>query len=134
MSTTTILYDDRVTEGIAAAVDDQHLWISNADLPKTTGWELKAEGLCRADACVRAQTAWTDSADRIDLAAFAAYMAKPMIRDGQAFAFGEAVSTRRDALFSLEAPNFTLPDIDGKQHALTDFRGKKVFMYSWGSY
>ena len=52
MSTTTILYDDRVTEGIAAAVDDQHLWISNADLPKTTGWELKAEGLCRGDACV----------------------------------------------------------------------------------
>ena len=134
MSTTTILYDDRVTEGIAAAVDDQHLWISKADLPKTTGWELKAEGLCRGDACVRAQAAWTDSADRIDLAAFAAYMGKPMIRDGQAFAFGEAVSTHRDTLFSLEAPDFTLPDIDGKLHALADFRGKKVFMYSWGSY
>ena len=134
MSKTTILYDDRVTESVNAALDDQHLWLTPADLQQATGWQLKAEGLCRGDACVRTQDAWTDSAGRVDLAAFAAYMGQPMIRDDQACAFGEAVSTRRDALFSLTAPDFTLPDIDGTLHTLADFRGKKVFMYSWGSY
>ncbi len=134
MSNTTILYDDRVSEGINAALDGEHLWLTAADLQRATGWKLEPEGLCRGDACVRTQPAWSDGSGRVDLAAFAAYMGQPTLRDGDAIAFGEALSTRRDSLFSLEAPDFTLPDIDGKLHSLSDFRGKKVFMYSWGSY
>ncbi len=134
MSSTTILYDDRVTESVNALSSDAHLWLTPADLTKATGWKLETAGLCRGDACVRTQPAWTDSNGRVDLAAFAAYMGQPVIRDDNAVAFGESLSTRRDSLFSLEAPDFTLPDIDGKLHSLSDFRGKKVFMYSWGSY
>lgn len=131
---TTILYDDRVSEGIDARADGAHLWLSGADLTRATGWKVEPEGLCRGDACVRTQAAWTDGQGRVDLAAFATYMGQPMLRDGEAVAFGESLSNRRDSLFSLEAPDFTLPDIDGKLHKLSDFRGKKVFMYSWGSY
>jgi len=134
MSTTTILYDDRVTEGVNAALDGDHLWLTPADLHKASGWKLESEGLCRGDACVRTQPDWTDNAGRVDLAAFARHMGQPVIRDDNAVAFGESLSSRRDSLFSLEAPDFTLPDIDGKLHKLSDFRGKKVFMYSWGSY
>lgn len=134
MSNTTILYDDRVCEGVDALADGGHLWLNPADLSKATGWKVEPEGLCRGDACVRTQAAWTDGNGRVDLAAFTRHMGQPMIRDGQAVAFGESLSNRRDSLFSLEAPDFSLPDIDGKLHALSDFRGKKVFMYSWGSY
>ncbi|MCC7122956.1 MAG: redoxin domain-containing protein [Gammaproteobacteria bacterium] len=37
-------------------------------------------------------------------------------------------------MMSLEAPDFTLPDLDGRLHSLSDYRGKKVFLFSWGSY
>ena len=29
-------------------------------------------------------------------------------------------------LTSLDAPDFSLPDLDGKMHSLSDYRGKKV--------
>ena len=43
---------------------------------------------------------------------------------------GEGASNRNHALLSLEAPNFTLADIDGTFHSLTDFRGNRVFASS----
>lgn len=136
MSATTILYDNRVTEGLNALVDGEHLWLSPTDLGAATGWKLETEGLCRGDACVRTEAAWLDNEGRVDLAAFAHHMGQPATREEAhgAWAFGESVNTRRDALFSLQAPDFTLPDIDGQMHSLSDYRGKKVFLYSWGSY
>lgn len=133
MTNTTLLYDDRVTENVAAMREGQHLWLTPADMQAATGWKLETEGLCRGDACVRVQPTWTKDG-KVDLAAFARHMGQPMLEDGNAIAFGESVGTRHDALFSLEAPDFTLPDLDGKLHSLSDFRGKKVFMFSWGSY
>lgn len=136
MSVSTILYDDRVTEGLAAQVDGEHLWLSPAEMARATGWKLETAGLCKGAACVRTDAAWVDAGGRIDLAAFARHMGQPVTREESAgaWAFGESVSARRDARFSLLAPDFTLPDIDGKLHSLSDYRGKKVFMYSWGSY
>lgn len=136
MRVSTILYDDRVTEGVNAEVDGEHLWLSPAELARATGWKLETEGLCRGDACVRADAGWVDAKGRMDLAAFARHMGQPVTREDTAgaWAFGESVKARRDALFSLMAPDFTLPDIDGTLHSLSDYRGKKVFLFSWGSY
>ena len=132
----TILYDDRVTDVASAKVEQEQLWLSPQDLSAATGWKLETEGLCKGAACVRTDQSWVNAAGQVDLCAFANHMGQPAVRDDaqHAWAFGESVSTRRDALFSLAAPNFTLPDIDGKMHSLSDYRGKKVFMYSWGSY
>jgi hypothetical protein len=47
---------------------------------------------------------------------------------------GEAAADRSTQLESLEAPDFTLPDITGKLHSLSDFRGKKVFLATWASW
>lgn len=33
-----------------------------------------------------------------------------------------------------EAPNFTLTDIDGKAHSLSDYEGKKVYVKFWASW
>ena len=32
------------------------------------------------------------------------------------------------------APEFTLPDLEGAPRSLRDFRGKKTFLYVWGSW
>ncbi len=33
-----------------------------------------------------------------------------------------------------EAPNFTLADMDGEQHSLSDFRGRTVMLNFWGTW
>jgi hypothetical protein len=136
MSATTILYGDRVTEVADARVEGDHLWLRPQDLNKATGWKLETEGLCKDAACVRTDQMWLDKEGRVDLGAFARYMGQPIVREDAAgaWAFGESVNARRDSMFSLDAPDFTLPDIDGKLHSLADFRGKKVLLFSWGSY
>lgn len=134
MAATTLLYDERVTTLPAAEVKGEALWLTAADLRSATGWKLETEGLCRGDACVRVDAAWRDGAGRIDLSAFARHMGQPITRDDTVWAFGASVNTRHDALFSLDAPDFSLPDLDGVMHALSDYRGKKVFLHSWGSY
>jgi len=37
-------------------------------------------------------------------------------------------------LESLEAPDFELPDLDGKRRRLTEFRGKKVLLHAFASW
>jgi hypothetical protein len=134
MHPSTILYDDRTTGGLPAVVAGEQLWLAKDDLATATGWKLEPEGLCRGDACVRTDPAWLDAESRVDLAAFAGYLGQPAIREGDTWAFGEPVNEVRDQLLSLQAPDFTLPDLDGRLHSLSDFRGKKVFLFSWGSY
>jgi len=47
---------------------------------------------------------------------------------------GESAADRGRRLESLEAPDFTLPDIEGQPHSLSDFRGQKVLLATWASW
>ena len=134
MNATVIIYDERVTPLATAETCGESLWLSATDMQAATGWKLETAGLCRGDACVRVDNAWCDADGRIDLMAFARHMGQPVTRDDNVVAFGESVNVRNAALFSLEAPDFSLPDLDGVMHSLSDYRGKKVFLHSWGSY
>ena len=134
MNATVIIYDERVTPLATAETCGESLWLSATDMQAATGWKLETAGLCRGDACVRVDNAWCDADGRIDLMAFARHMGQPVTRDDDVVAFGESVNVRNAALFSLEAPDFSLPDLDGVMHSLSDYRGKKVFLHSWGSY
>jgi hypothetical protein len=131
-----IIYEDRGAHPLddGAHADGAHLWISAEDLELATGWCAKPEGLCRGDACVPLPPdgTWTDGEGRIDLAAFAQRESRPVLRDDEhgIWAFGP----RRQAESETVAPDFTLPDIDGEMHSLSDYRGRKVFLYTWGSY
>lgn len=37
-------------------------------------------------------------------------------------------------LASLEAPDFTLPDLDGRPHSLSDYRGQKILLAAYASW
>jgi AhpC/TSA family len=134
----TVLWDDRVIVADEAVEDGEHLWLSAADLEAATGWVLKPVGLCQDDACVPLPRdgSWSDGAGRVDLAAFAARFNRPIVRDQDhsIWAFGSRASGQQSDTDSIDAPDFTLPDVDGELHSLSDYRGKKVLILSWGSY
>jgi AhpC/TSA family len=138
----TIVYDDVAIKVNVAHEDAGQLWTTTPDLKRATGFELKPQGVCREELCFplpkarKAEFVRKDSgATWFNLTAFAQLVHQPVAHD-QALAtwyFGLR-SDQRQGLASLRAPNFTLPDMDGKMHSLSDFRGKKVFLVTWASW
>ena len=115
------------------------LWLKAPDLERITGWQLKAEGLCQGDVCVPLPANTTThfvQDDRINVSAFWELLGKPTAASaaGDVWALGEDAQSRNDALLSLEAPDFTLPDFTGKLHSLTDFRRQRVLLITWASW
>jgi len=138
----TIVYDDVATEVTNATADAAQLWISTADLTRATHFELKPQGVCRDQLCFPVPKSRASEFVRKDsgttlfnLSAFALLVNQPVAHD-------EALSTwyfglrsdQREGLSSLQAPDFTLPDMAGKMHSLSDFHGKKVLLVTWASW
>lgn len=138
----TIVYDDVATNINPADEETGQLWVTTADLTRATGFEMKPQGVCRAELCfplpkARKQEFLRKSVGKqwFNLLAFADLVHQPVAHD-EALAtwyFGLR-SDQRQILTSLEAPDFTLQDMDGKPHSLHDFRGKKVFLITWASW
>jgi len=128
-------------ENIAADADpaSDALWMAPADLERALGWTLKPEGLCRGSVCLplRApEAARYVRPEAIDVAGLWRQLSKPVRRSADAtlWLFGETASARSAALESLEAPEFTLPDLSGRPHSLVDYRGRKVLLATWASW
>jgi hypothetical protein len=134
----TVIFEDIPFEAASAMTAGDDLWLSPADLVAATGWERRPQGLCHGDRCVpippAREAAFVDRDGRVNLAEFARYLQAPVVHDAEVWFFGEPAATRRDALRSLEAPDFRLPDLDGRRHSLSDYRGKKVLLLSWASW
>lgn len=111
------------------------LWMSAADAEKVTGWTLKPEGMCRAERCVPLPAAAVKGSD-VDVAAFWTRLGGPVVgsEDGEVWALGAPAAERNAALEGLEAPDFTLPDVDGTLRTLSQLRGRKVFLATWASW
>ena len=111
------------------------LWMSAADAEKVTGWTLKPEGMCRDERCVPLPAAAVKGTE-VDVEAFWQKLGGPVIasQEGDAWALGAPADERNAALEGLQAPDFTLPDVDGKPRTLSELRGKKVFLATWASW
>jgi len=107
------------------------------DLQRSLGWSLKDEGLCRGDVCVpvRDREALIDDG-AIGLSSFAQILGRPLVVDVEesVAALGTPARERSEAMYGLDAPDFTLPDLDGKQHSLSDHRGSKVLLIAHASW
>jgi hypothetical protein len=138
----TIVYDDVATEVASADTDGGQLWITTADLTRATHFELKPQGVCRDQLCFPVPKARasefvrkSSGATLFNLLAFAQLVNQPVAHDeAQSTWYFGLRSDQRQGLASLRAPNFTLPDMAGRLHSLSDFRGKKVLLVTWASW
>jgi len=138
----TIVYDDAVSEVLSSSDDPNQLWITTADLTRATRFELKPQGVCQAKLCFPIPKARKQGFLRknsgqnwFNLTAFAQLVQQPVAHDAalSTWYFGLRAD-QRQTLSSLQAPDFTLPDVNGKMHSLSDFKGKKVFLVTWASW
>jgi hypothetical protein len=138
-----VIYNGVPTEVTVLPVPSEDLWITMKDLKRATGFVVKPQGVCRDELCFpipakrkadfisrRGGVSW------FNLTAFAALVKQPLARDQKngVWYFGKREDERGTHLASLKAPDFTLPDVNGKMHSLADYRGKKVLLITWASW
>jgi hypothetical protein len=102
-----------------------------------TGWQLKPEGLCIDQTCVAVRdTKSLTNQTQIDLVEFARITNQNIVVDQERkiAALGEHADTRSEAMATLDAPDFTLPDIHGKQVSFSDFNRRKRLLLAWSSW
>lgn len=151
----TVLHEQRETTLPAAADSNagnaggEDLWLTAAEVEAATGWAWKPEGLCRGDVCVPLPRAATRSSgtdvaaasglqrgERLNLAALWRHTGQPVAHDAASgtWALGTGAVQRGAGLESLEAPEFELPDLEGRPHRLSDWRDRKIFLVTWASW
>jgi hypothetical protein len=144
---TTIVYDDAATDLASPREEADQLWITTADLKRATRFEVKPQGVCRDELCFPLPKAKQEAFIQKDagqskssltwfnMTAFAQLVHQPVAHDAtlSTWYFGLRADQRQQ-LNSLQAPDFTLPDLQGKLHRLSDFRGKKILLVTWASW
>jgi len=139
----TVLWGETATDVDPPPDASPDLWVTTTDLTRATGFVLKPQGVCREELCVpipKARKAEFLSArpkaTRFNLSAFARLLKQPVAFDAavRVWYFGPRPDEQGAVLASLRAPDFTLPDMEGKRHSLADFRGKKVLLVTWASW
>ena len=71
-----------------------------------------------------------------DLTAFARHIGQPYVHDARhrVWSFGPPPQEWERRGRTGPAPDFTLPDLDGRLRSLSDFRGTRVFLVTWASW
>jgi peroxiredoxin len=136
---TRVIHDSKETGLVRARAEGDALWLDRDELGRATGWLWKPAGLCRDDTCMpvpRHTNRPLVEGDRLDAAGLWRYAGWPVARSraSDLWVLGEGASRRASALSSLEAPDFTLPDLEGRLHRLSDYRGRRVFLVTWASW
>jgi hypothetical protein len=135
----TVIHGEQQTEIAGARVVGDALWLSSADVERAAGWTLTPDGFCRDNACIPMpfgrEAALVDG-DAIDIVGLWRYMGHPVVRNAarSVWVLGTSAGERADALRTLMAPDFALADFEGRRHALSDYRGKKVLLVTWASW
>lgn len=143
LTPSTVLYDQRATPLAHSLSRGDDLWLTLPDLRAATDWELKPEGVCRGELCVpipegdsplfiqqEGEESW------FNLTAFARSIEQPYAHDARhnVWMFGPQGLEWRQRSMSVSAPDFTLPDLDGKLSSLSDFLGSKVVLVCWATW
>jgi AhpC/TSA family protein len=143
--TITLLYADRPPSRVAAVAEGENLWLGAEALTTATGWTLTPDGFRQGERHVRLPHGRAHELTRkgtrpdvpdVNVLGLARLLDQPVLRDEAhgVWCIAEAAPARRAAMQSLRAPDFTLPDLDGRPHSLADYRGRKVFLVSWASW
>jgi hypothetical protein len=129
---------DQVTEVAATADPDRDTFlIDPATLHDALGWELGPNGLCGGDICIPVRLEnEVRVGDLLDLSAVIAVLRQPAVVDIDAGIVAVALPAelRRRALDDLDAPGFTLPDLDGVPHPLEKWSDRKKLLVTFSSW
>lgn len=134
--TFTLLADGDVTQ-LPAQIAGGSVRVTAESVSSTLGWELKPQGLCKGEICIPVRDrAELVSGDGVDLLALARLLGQPLALDLEEAAgcLGTSPAERATRLSSLDAPEFTLPDLDGRPHSLAQQRGRKVLLVAYASW
>ena len=132
----TILDDDRAVE-IPARLTGDRVLLDPAALKDGLGWEMHDGLLCSDAMCIPVADEGALVGDGgIDLEGFAHTLDRALAVDVEEHAafLGGSARERSQALASQQAPDFTLPDLEGRPHSLGEQRGKKVLLVVWASW
>ena len=102
------------------------------ELCQRSGWELKPQGLCKADRCVPLPEA--ERGDRIDARVLADRLGMALVHDSDHGLWALGHESAGCALASAELPDITLPDRHGRPFSLRSLRGRKVLLVVWASW
>jgi len=122
---------------VPATLDHGRVRLSADALRTALGWELKPQGLCKDERCIPLRGRKDLATDAgVDLAAVAELLSRPLALDldERVACLGASAVERSAQLASLQAPDFTLPDLNGTRHSLSDYRGKKVLLVAYASW
>jgi hypothetical protein len=139
----TIIYDGVFTHVNVNAEPSNDLWITSSDLKQATRFVIKPQGVCREELCFplpkNRKASFVKQHGRVtwfNLSEFARLIKQPIAIDPKngVWYFGPRPAEQNGYLTSLQAPDFTLPDMNGRLHSLTNLRGKKVLLVTWASW
>jgi hypothetical protein len=106
-------------------------------LEQALGLHVEGDTLCSDAMCIPVPDGEPLVADDgVDLATLARVLDRPLAVDVEERAayLGVPAGERRRVLASLTAPDFTLPDLAGRMHSLSEQRGRKVLLVAWASW
>ena len=122
---------------VTATVTDETIYLEPEALQASLGWERKPEGLCRDEICVPVPDGFgLESGLGVDVGKVAQLLKRPFAHNlaERAAYLGVSAQNRAEALASLQAPDFTLPALDGTMHTLSNYRGQKILLVAYASW
>jgi peroxiredoxin len=137
-----ILTNDRVLNVPNAIQEKGGLWVPAGSLEAINGFELKPQGLCCADICIPVSPSDKELVQSwgggklINLTVLAKRLGQPMVHDDseKVYYLGPVPEAQGKAFQEANAPDFAIPDRQGKIVHLSDFKGKKVMLLAWASW
>jgi hypothetical protein len=136
MDAFTVIDGDRAVTIGARRLGDRVL-LDPAGVKDALGWEIHDGLLCNDAMCTPiADEAALVREGGVDLLGLAAALDRAVAVDvdERAACLGGSARERSQALASQHAPDFTLPDLAGRPHALGEQRGRKVLLVAWASW
>ncbi|HLM16633.1 MAG TPA: TlpA disulfide reductase family protein [Acidimicrobiia bacterium] len=134
--TTVTMVSDETTE-VAADIVDGRVLVDPDVLPLALGWTLKPEGLCRNDTCVPVHHPEAlFVGQQLDVVKVAEALGRLSVVDADAAIVAVAIDQeqRRAVLDGLTAPDITLRDLNGEEHSLSEWGGRKRLLHAFSSW
>ncbi|MDQ1509132.1 MAG: hypothetical protein QOG50_976 [Actinomycetota bacterium] len=112
------------------------LKVDEHEFEARTGWSIKPQGACKAEACVLLPPTTRLDDGRLDAHVLSDRLGMPLVADEPhgIWALGPETAVNGRALTSAVAPELERPDPDGNPFKLSSLRGRKVLLVAWASW